>query len=92
VQRVGSRFDLAGETRYLDARNVAGARATGFALEGGLRLGDAMRLAGGYNFTAALDPSLAAAPVRRGFYATLTSVIDSIFGWGKDAGWGGTKR
>ncbi len=92
VQRLGSRFDLAGETRYLDARNVAGARATGFALEGGLRLGDAMRLAGGYNFTTAADPSLAAAPARRGLYATVTSVIDSIFGWGKDSGWSGTQR
>ncbi|MBC5798864.1 MAG: hypothetical protein GIW94_02635 [Candidatus Eremiobacteraeota bacterium] len=81
VQRLGSRFDIAGETRYLDVRHVSS--AGGFALEAGLRLGDTMRLAGGYNFSAAADPSLAAAPTRRGLYATITSVVDRIFGWGR---------
>jgi len=43
-----------------------------------------MRLAAGYNFSGSPDPSLAVAPTRRGFYATATTVIDRVFGWGKD--------
>jgi hypothetical protein len=83
TQRLGSRVDIGGEVRYLDARNIPGASATGFAVESGLRLGGGMRLALGYNFSGAPDPSLAAAPARRGVYVTLTSVIDRILGWGR---------
>jgi hypothetical protein len=44
--------------------------------------GGTLRAAFGYNFGTAADPALAAAPTRRGFYATLTTTIDRIFGWG----------
>jgi hypothetical protein len=43
-----------------------------------------MRLGAGYNFSGSPDPNLVSAPTRRGVYATATSVIDNIFGWGKD--------
>ena len=82
-QRIGSRFDVGSEIRYLDVRHIAGASSTGFALESGLRIGNEMRLAVGYNFTGSPDPALAAAPTRRGVYVTLTSVIDRILGWGR---------
>jgi hypothetical protein len=85
-QRLTRRFDVAAETRYLDVRDIPGASATGFAVEGGYRLGDQMRLAGGYNFSGSPDPNLVSAPTHRGVYGTVTSVIDSIFGWGKDSG------
>jgi hypothetical protein len=81
-QRLTRRFDVAGEARWLSAHNIPNASVTGFALEAGYRLGDEMRLAAGYNFTGAPDPSLIDAPTRRGAYATVTSVIDRIFGWG----------
>jgi hypothetical protein len=84
-QRLTSRFDIAAETRYLEAQGIAGASATGFAIEGGYRLGNEMRVAAGYNFAGSPDPNLVAAPTRRGVYGTVTSVIDNIFGWGKDS-------
>jgi hypothetical protein len=83
-QRITSRVDVAGEARFLNASDIPNASATAFALETGYRLGNAVRLAAGYNFSGSPDPSLAAAPTRRGVYATVTSVIDNIFGWGKD--------
>jgi hypothetical protein len=83
-QRLTQRFDVAFETRYLSVRNIPGASATGFAIEGGYRLGNDMRLGAGYNFSGSPDPNLVSAPTRRGVYATATSVIDNIFGWGKD--------
>jgi len=83
-QRLGARFDLAAETRFLCAHGIANASTTGLAIEAGYRLGNALRVAGGYNFTGSPDPSLIAAPTRRGLYATFTSVIDQFFGWGKD--------
>jgi len=84
TQRIGHRFDVAGETRYLAAHDIAGASTTALALEAGYRVGGEMRIAAGYNFEGSPDPSLALAPTRRGVYATATSVIDRIFGWGKD--------
>ena len=84
TQRIGHRFDLAAEARFLSAHGIAGASTTGFAIEAGYRLGAEMRLAAGYNFSGSPDPSLAVAPTRRGVYATVTSVIDRVFGWGKD--------
>jgi hypothetical protein len=87
-QKIGSRFDIGAETSYLDVKNLPGAQQAGFALETGYSLGDAMRLAFGYNFTGSPDPSLAVAPTRRGVYVTVTSVVDQIFGWGKGFGWG----
>lgn len=84
TQRIGSRFDVAAEARFLSAHGIAGASTAGFAIEAGYRLGGEMRLAAGYNFSGSPDPSLAVAPTRRGVYATATSVIDRVFGWGKD--------
>jgi hypothetical protein len=84
TQRLGHRFDVAAESRFLSAHDVPGASTTGFAVEAGYRVGGEMRVAAGYNFTGSPDPSLALAPTRRGVYATATSVIDRIFGWGKD--------
>jgi hypothetical protein len=84
TQRIGHRFDVAGETRYLSAHDIPGATVAAFALEAGYRVGGEMRFAAGYNFAGSPDPSLALAPTRRGVYATATSVIDRIFGWGKD--------
>jgi hypothetical protein len=84
TQRLSHRFDVAAETRFLSAHDVPGASTTGFAVEAGYRLGGEMRVAAGYNFAGSPDPSLALAPTRRGVYATATSVIDRIFGWGKD--------
>jgi hypothetical protein len=83
-QRLAKRFDLAAETRFLNAHNIPNASTTAFALEAGYRVGDALRLAAGYNFSGSPDPSLVAAPTRRGVYGTVTSVIDSVFGWGRD--------
>ena len=84
TQRIGSRSDLAAEARFLSAHGIAGASTAGFAIEAGYRLGAGMRLAAGYDFSGSPDPSLAVAPTRRGFYATVTTVIDRVFGWGKD--------
>jgi hypothetical protein len=83
-QRLTRRFDIAAETRFLSAQNIVNASTKAFALEAGYRLGDDLRVAGGYNFSGSPDPSLVAAPTRRGVYGTVTSVIDNIFGWGKD--------
>ncbi|MEO7040144.1 MAG: hypothetical protein ABI186_08970, partial [Candidatus Elarobacter sp.] len=82
-QTIGSRWDAGVEARRASVRGVAGGDATAFAAEGGVRLGDATRLAAGYNFSATADPSLATAPVRRGFYTTITTVVDHLLGWGK---------
>lgn len=81
-ERIASRVDLAIETRFLRARAIAGASTTGLALEAGYRIGDDLRVAGGYTFSGSPDPALASAPTRRGLYATVTSVIDRLFGWG----------
>ncbi len=87
-QKIGARLDVGVETSYADVKHVPNASQAGFALESGYSLGDAMRLAAGYNFSGSPDPSLAAAPTRRGLYLTATSVVDQLFGWGKGASWG----
>ena len=83
-EKIGDRFDIAGEVRHLGVANVAGAAANGLGVEGGIRLGHAMRLAGGYDFEGSPDAALAQAPTRRGFYATITSAIDAIGGFGRN--------
>ena len=88
-QSIGSRFDLGGEMSYLDAQHLPGAQQAGFAAEAGYSLGDTIRVAVGYTFAGSADPSLSAAPTRRGVYVTATSVVDRIFGWGKSLGFGG---
>jgi hypothetical protein len=82
-QRIGSRFDIGAEARLLGAPGTTVPRTGQFAIESGLRLGDSMRLAVGYNLTGSADPSLAQAPTRKGAYVTLTSVITHVFGWGR---------
>ena len=82
-QRVGSRLDIGAEVRRADVRGIDGASATALAVEGGVRLGDSTRIGVGYNLRATADPSLATAPTHRGFYTTVTTVVDRLFGWGR---------
>ncbi|MDQ2872113.1 MAG: hypothetical protein M3R35_03175 [Candidatus Eremiobacteraeota bacterium] len=81
-QNVGPRFDVGAEFRTLAAPNVPGARASDFAAEAGYAVGGSTRVAAGYNFSGSVDPTLTGHPQRRGFYLTLTSMVDRIFGWG----------
>lgn len=83
VQRVGPRLDLGGEIRASGVAGVAGSSVAGYGLEGGYRVGDGLRLALGMNFQQTPDSSLAAPPRRKGLYFTVTSVIDSLFGFGR---------
>jgi hypothetical protein len=82
-QKIGARFDVGAEARQASIRGIDGASTTAFALEGGVRLGDNTRVGAGYNLRGSADPSLATGPTKRGFYMTLTSVVDRLFGWGK---------
>ncbi|MDB5027142.1 MAG: hypothetical protein JWO66_831, partial [Candidatus Eremiobacteraeota bacterium] len=82
-QRIGSRLDIGAEVRRALVRGIDGASATAFAVEGGVRLGDNTRVGAGYNMRGTADPSLSATPTRRGFYVTVTSVVDRLFGWGR---------
>ncbi|MEA2722026.1 MAG: hypothetical protein QOJ39_3890 [Candidatus Eremiobacteraeota bacterium] len=83
VQRIGSRFDVGAEARLLGAPGTTMPRTGQFAIESGMRLGDAMRVAVGYNVTGSADSSLAGRPTRKGAYITLTSVVSRVFGWGR---------
>jgi hypothetical protein len=83
-QRIGPRFDFGAELHRSGTAPLDGANATGFALESGYRIGDNLRVAGGYNFSGFANPAYAVSPTHRGFYATMSSYIDRIFGWGKD--------
>jgi hypothetical protein len=82
-QNLGRRFDVGAEVRQLNAANIPGARSTDFAVESGYQIGGGSRIAAGYNFSGSADPSLTGTPVRRGFYVTFTTLVDRIFGWGK---------
>jgi hypothetical protein len=82
-QKIGSRLDVGAEVRRAMVRGIAGTDATAVAVEAGVRLGDSARVGVGYNMHGSADPALAAAPARRGFFMTLTSVVDRLFGWGK---------
>jgi hypothetical protein len=82
-QRIGSRLDLGAEARRANVAGIDGSAVTAFAVEGGVRLGDVTRVGVGYNLKGTADPSLAATPTRKGWYVTVTSVVDRIFGWGK---------
>lgn len=81
-QKLGSRFDLGAEVRHANVLGVDGATSTALALEGGVRVAERTRLGFGYNFSASADPSLSTTPTRRGFYLTVTSVVDRLLGWG----------
>ncbi|HYW52942.1 MAG TPA: hypothetical protein VE826_03175 [Dongiaceae bacterium] len=82
-QKVGSRLDVGAEARRAAVAGIDGATATAFAAEAGVRIGDGTRVGAGYNFKGTADPSLATTPTRKGFYLTVTSVVDRLFGWGK---------
>jgi hypothetical protein len=82
-QKIGARFDVGAEARQASIRGIDGASTTAFALEGGVRLGDNTRVGAGFNLRGSADPSLATGPTKRGFYMTVTSVVDRLFGWGK---------
>jgi hypothetical protein len=83
TQRVGARNDVAVEMSRLLLAGIGGVATNGFAVESGYRIADRFRLAAGYSFSGSADPALTAAPTRRGVYFTATSVVDSIFGWGR---------
>jgi hypothetical protein len=83
-QRIGPRFDLGAELHRSGTAPIDGSQATGLAIEGGYRLGDQMRLAGGYNFSGFADPAAAVSPAHHGLYLTLSTYIDNILGWGKN--------
>ncbi|HET6894243.1 MAG TPA: hypothetical protein VFH72_02575 [Candidatus Baltobacteraceae bacterium] len=81
-QTIGSRWDAGAELRVLSIPGIANARSTDFATEAGYAAGQT-RFALGYNFSASADPSLTGTPQRRGLYFTITTLVDRIFGWGK---------
>ncbi|MBD5654331.1 MAG: hypothetical protein IAI50_04020 [Candidatus Eremiobacteraeota bacterium] len=83
-QRVGPRMDFGTELHRTGTAPLNGAQATGLAIEAGYRIGDQLRLAGGYNFSGFADPAAAISPTHHGLYATMSTYIDRIFGWGKD--------
>ncbi|HZV78346.1 MAG TPA: hypothetical protein VFF60_01910, partial [Candidatus Binatus sp.] len=82
-QRFGPRYDIGIETQVVEPAGIPAAKSTDFAVENGYRIGGAARFAVGYNFAGSADPTLTGAPLRRGVYVTLTSVVDHIFGWGR---------
>jgi hypothetical protein len=82
-QRIGPRFDIATELHQSATAPIDGASATGLAVEAGVRLGGQLRLAAGYNFSGYTDPAAAVSPTHRGIYATITSYVNRIFGWGR---------
>ncbi len=83
LERVGPKADIAAEWQMLSTPAIAQLSQTAFAFEFGYRIGSSLRVAAGYNFSGAPDPSLTGRPVRRGIYLTGTSTIDRIFGWGR---------
>ncbi|HEX3549701.1 MAG TPA: hypothetical protein VHT53_04965 [Candidatus Elarobacter sp.] len=79
IRKLTRRFDIGAEARTLDAAGIGGARSTALATETGYRLSDAVRIAVGRTFSATADPSLTGQPVHRGFYVTVTSLVDRLF-------------
>ncbi len=82
-KNIGTRFDLGAETRVMAVPAVSGARSVDFATEAGYAAGSTARLAFGYNFSGSADPTLTGHPQRRGLYVTVTTLVDRLFGWGK---------
>ncbi len=81
---LGARYDIGGEVRTMYVPGALDARSTSLALEVGTTFGSQTRLAIGYNLAGSVDPTLTSTPSRRGFYITVTSLVDRIFGWGKE--------
>ncbi len=76
---VTSRLDWAVETRMLFQPSSSTTRTT-YATEAGFWALPDVRLAVGYNFTAAKEPAGAQVlPTRRGFYFTITSKLSNLF-------------
>lgn len=82
TQKIGDRFDIGAEASTLTTANVPSAKARGLSIEAGMRVTGSLRAAVGFNFRNVADPSLSNAPSKSGFYFTLTSFVDRIFGWG----------
>lgn len=82
---VGRRFDLGSEFRVVAIPGIGGSRSSDFAVEGGYAIGNGTRAAVGYTFNGSIDPALTGQPTKRGFYFTMTTMIDRLFGWGKDS-------
>jgi len=81
TQRVGPHFDIGAEYEATQSVDVPASGAQGLAIESGLRMA-AMRVAVGYNVRAIADPSLTNTSSHKGFYLTVTSLVDRFFGWG----------
>jgi hypothetical protein len=82
-QDIGHRSDIGAEMRTVSVPSATGARTTSFALEAGRTLGASTRVAIGYNVAGSVDPTLLGQPGRKGLYFTVTSILSSVFGWGK---------
>jgi hypothetical protein len=80
-QQLGPRYDVGIETRAVLAPSAGGGLHS-TALEYGAMVTGTLRVALGDNVGTTADPTLAAAPTRKGIYFTVTTVIDRIFGWG----------
>ncbi len=82
-KNIGALDDIGAEVRTVNVPGATGARQTQVAVEAGRTLGRTARVALGYNISGSVDPTLLGTPQRHGFYVTLTSLVDRIFGWGK---------
>ncbi len=82
-QTIAKTNDIGAEVRTIDVPGGTGARQTEVVLEAGKTLGRAARIGVGYNVSGSVDPTLVGQAQRHGFYVTVTSLIDRIFGWGK---------
>ncbi|HEV2912753.1 MAG TPA: hypothetical protein VGX92_05495 [Pyrinomonadaceae bacterium] len=77
--RLSSRFDWAGEVRYL-MQTSTGTRRSIYGTELGLWALPDLRLGVGYNFTQAGEPAGSRLiPARRGFYFTISSKLSNLF-------------
>ncbi len=82
-QTIGKTNDIGAEVRTINVPGGTGARQTEVAVEAGQTLGRSARVGLGYNLSGSVDPTLVGQAQRHGFYLTVTSLIDRIFGWGK---------
>jgi uncharacterized repeat protein (TIGR01451 family) len=79
VYRMGRYVDVAGEGRWLAQPSTSTARAS-FGTEMGFWVLPDLRVGGGYNWTAAIEPGLnPLLAARRGFYFTISSKLSNLF-------------
>ncbi|HKR02975.1 MAG TPA: SdrD B-like domain-containing protein [Pyrinomonadaceae bacterium] len=77
--RLTSRFDWAGEARYIIQPSSGTSRSV-YGTELGFWAVPDLRLGVGYNFTLADEPGgLSLSPARRGFYFTISSKLSNLF-------------